>query len=359
MSLHQFYYASAEPIDAHFEIHEGKLILLSRGGAKGTPFARNTQYAQAFRLLLERISKSALTLAGAWVDSSRVQHLPWQDRQILFPDNLARDPSELFKLLSKRMSRVGQLRKSGIRGNRNKKLRFDFDEETTDEQIIRVVGFGDLGEDLKGRGKISANTLRNVSNDHIWSAVQQLQFESVEHNFGDSTHYHVVDGNGSPWPPKVVFGIAATLALGFDVKPHHFRSGQNEFSHKAIKSAGFPIIRKLKSVNSDNLPISDEDRTWCEGKPKRVQHLQRERRSGISGKKKAEFKRNHGRLYCERCGLDPIEKYGVQNGEACIEVHHTIPLAEMPEGYETKLSDLKCLCANCHRIEHSELRNTG
>jgi len=28
----------------------------------------------------------------------------------------------------------------------------------------------------------------------------------------------------------------------------------------------------------------------------------------------------------------------------------------MPPGYKTKLEDLQCLCANCHRVVHHELR---
>ena len=58
--------ASGVLLDAHFEVRNGKLFLLSRGGTKGAANVRNTQYGPALRILLERINQSALSLAGAW-----------------------------------------------------------------------------------------------------------------------------------------------------------------------------------------------------------------------------------------------------------------------------------------------------
>ena len=60
------------------------MILHSRGGTNGTPSARNTEYAVALHLLLERISRSKLVLDGVWVDSNHVQDLPVDDRRIYF-----------------------------------------------------------------------------------------------------------------------------------------------------------------------------------------------------------------------------------------------------------------------------------
>lgn len=42
----------------------------------------------------------------------------------------------------------------------------------------------------------------------------------------------------------------------------------------------------------------------------------------------------------------------VSRPEACIEVHHLIPLSELTEERPTKLADLCLLCANCHRMIH-------
>ena len=52
VTLYQFYDNSDAPMDAHFEVQEGDLILHSRGGAIGTANAQNTEYGPALRILL-------------------------------------------------------------------------------------------------------------------------------------------------------------------------------------------------------------------------------------------------------------------------------------------------------------------
>lgn len=56
--------------------------------------------------------------------------------------------------------------------------------------------------------------------------------------------------------------------------------------------------------------------------------------------------------------MKPDDVYGPEVGEACIEVHHRLPLESTPGARETRLEDLMCVCANCHRIIHYELRKT-
>lgn len=59
----------------------------------------------------------------------------------------------------------------------------------------------------------------------------------------------------------------------------------------------------------------------------------------------------------ERCDMDPIEAFGSELGEACIEVHHRdTHISDMENGHETRLEDLECLCANCHRVTHREIK---
>ena len=115
--------------------------------------------------------------------------------------------------------------------------------------------------------------------------------------------------------------------------------------------------RNRTPSNRMEYPPDPADREWVEGNPKLVTHLRRERGSGLAKVKKDAFKLEHGRLFCEECKMDPIEVYG-QNGEACIEVHHKLSLSAIQAARQTRLKDLKCVCANCHRIIHRELRNT-
>lgn len=61
--------------------------------------------------------------------------------------------------------------------------------------------------------------------------------------------------------------------------------------------------------------------------------------------------RRHGRpLQCEVCAFDFGRAYG-ELGEGYIEVHHVLPL-HISGSRETRLEDLACLCANCHRMCH-------
>jgi len=97
---------------------------------------------------------------------------------------------------------------------------------------------------------------------------------------------------------------------------------------------------------------------WTEGKPRLVTHVRKERGAGLAKAKKAEFRRLHGKLICERCGTDPVVEYQSEHGEACIEVHHnTVQVQDMDEGHMTTLEDRQCLCANCHRFVHRLLKS--
>lgn len=57
---------------------------------------------------------------------------------------------------------------------------------------------------------------------------------------------------------------------------------------------------------------------------------------------------------CLACGLDLGEVYGPL-GDGYIEVHHAIPVAQMPDDYVVDISaDLFPLCPNCHAMVHRE-----
>ena len=356
MSLHQFHDASGVPLDAHFEVQDRILYLRGRGGTKGTPSARNTEYGSALRILLERVDRSDLRLEGVWVDSARVQNMPMEERRILSSEDTDSSPKLLFTKLSRGMEAVGRDSNSSSPGNHTKRLRFVFVGNIPAERIVKFVGLGKFDTISERRGRLSAAELEPVCADHIWRAVQQLCSGSAVHEFRESRVFDVVTDEGKRFPPKAVFGIAATEALGFDVKPKHFESGSHTICHKAIKDAGFEIVRKEEDVRCNDYPLNPDDRRWTEGHPRLVTHLRRERSAGISKAKKKDFEREHGRLYCERCQLDPIEAYGPLLGKACIEVHHIVPVAKVLPGHPTELKDLMCLCANCHRIVHKELR---
>lgn len=58
--------------------------------------------------------------------------------------------------------------------------------------------------------------------------------------------------------------------------------------------------------------------------------------------------------------MEPVQVFCDEDGEACIEIHHhATAVAEMGEGHSTRLEDLQCLCANCHRYTHRIMKRKG
>jgi 5-methylcytosine-specific restriction protein A len=120
-------------------------------------------------------------------------------------------------------------------------------------------------------------------------------------------------------------------------------------------------VEKGTTVAANSEPDDDDDDVADagspEGKKKLRTHLRSERSSRLRRAKKAAFRRLHGRLFCERCKMDPIQQYKTIDAESCIEVHHSkVAVANMLPGHRTRLEDLECLCANCHRLTHREMR---
>jgi 5-methylcytosine-specific restriction protein A len=201
-----------------------------------------------------------------------------------------------------------------------------------------------------------ASTFAPIRGEHLLAAAQRLASGAPNHPFGASNDYDVLF-DGRRLPPKAVFGHAAAAALGFPVRPANFSAGERTLSFRVLAEHGYPIVRKDEGDLGDPALVSDEDRVWTEGDAKLVTHLRRERGTGLASAKRGAFRAQHGRLFCERCEMDPVAVYGSDVGEACIEVHHRdIAVSEMQVGHQTRLDDLQCLCANCHRVTHRELK---
>lgn len=204
-------------------------------------------------------------------------------------------------------------------------------------------------------GRLPAEELRKVTPDFIWQAVQDLLQGATVEGFGESTDYDLL-ADGIRLAPKQVFGLAGTAALGFQLKPSHFTAGKGSLCFELLQVAGFQIVPKGEDLPALDLPIEPEEKEWLEGQIKLVYHLKRERSAGLSQAKKEAFRKQHGRLFCEVCLLDPVQIWGTV-GEACIEVHHDeVHVADMAPGHKSSLDQLKCLCANCHRVLHRKLK---
>ncbi|MXY51113.1 MAG: hypothetical protein F4Y86_01085 [Gammaproteobacteria bacterium] len=360
MAIRQFRDNSGAPIDAHFEVRSGNLVLHSRGGTKGTAQARNTDYQAALRLMLERFRRSGLEITDAWVDSSRVGNLPIERRRVLFPDDARVSTDELYARLSRRMASVGRdPALAGSGGNRTKRLRFSFGGAPSDTWIAHVAGRGDSGNVFNRNGLLSTSAHDCVTEDHVYFAVEQLSAGTISHAFSHAGDFDVVADNGTRLASKVVYGVAASEALGLEISPTHFEEGEGTRCFKVISDAGYLIVPKGATVPATAVYLEPVQRSAMEGHRRLVTHLRRERHSGLARDKKQAFREEHGVLFCERCKMRPDVIYGADRGDACIEVHHTVPIGAEPGFRETNLEDLKCLCANCHRVEHWKIRRAS
>jgi len=352
--LFQIISDEGSPIDAHFEIESDEVVFHSRGGTKGKD-AINSEYALGLSVLLARLKRASFAVERVWVDSSRVQGIPISQRTILTSAEGQAPVDQIVKVLSARMKAVGRSSSESSGGNSTRRIRLAI--SGGDAQALSLaLGGNPVGNKLRSLDRLPTEVLREVTAEHIWRAVQDLIRGIDSPGFAESTDYDLIVDENLRLSPKAVFGLAATRALGFQIMPKHFTGGVSSVCFQLLEDAGFLIVPKDALIADPVLPALHEDRVWTEGQPKFVAHLRKERAPGLSIAKKVEFKKNHGRLFCERCKMDPVEAYGAETGEACIEVHHrAVQVAKMAAGNLTSLEDLQCLCANCHRVVHREL----
>jgi hypothetical protein len=89
-----------------------------------------------------------------------------------------------------------------------------------------------------------------------------------------------------------------------------------------------------------------------EGRQFERRHLARERDTALVRRLKQDAIASGEPLCCACCGFDFGTAYG-DVGFGFIEVHHTVPVSELPEeGGVTRVEDLVFVCANCHRMLH-------
>lgn len=111
------------------------------------------------------------------------------------------------------------------------------------------------------------------------------------------------------------------------------------------------------SIESNRVPSGpwtqeEEEQGSNEGRVLTRLHRSRERDPKLAKRKKDRVFEETGRLACEGCGADAVEKYGAA-GAGVIDAHHTKPLHTLSRPAETKLEDLALPCPTCHRIVHA------
>lgn len=373
-------------LKAQVGIENGRITLHSRSGKQRTGGGeRNPDYVPAFDAIFDRINVPDVVIDQVLMDSGPSQRFPESERVLATrADFEAGVLIEVKRQIRKAMRNFGRSQNAPPhQGNQNKKIRIDV--SLSDREIkrrLRVVQDTDLASGNDGSAsragvattdlaeRLSATELRKVRPEHVHAALERLARDDAgsSSSFDPSRDYDAVTASGQRYAPKKLFGLALEEALQIKARPGHFSAGWGTPCFDILEEAGLWIVPKRKGIERPARPEAeirqavagivptDEERTWIEGNPKIAVHLKRERRPGLAHEKREAFKRLHGRLFCEKCKLDPIQAYGEEAGEACIEVHHhRIHVSDMDEGHETKLEDLKCLCSNCHRVYHRAL----
>ncbi|MEA1080759.1 DUF3883 domain-containing protein [Marinobacter qingdaonensis] len=95
-----------------------------------------------------------------------------------------------------------------------------------------------------GRINRLGSLLKNLSREEVLEAVSR--FEKLGRkvdSFDESSRYDLII-NGKAYPPKAVFGLAASAHLNFDVKSQHFVGGEASASFRILQRLGFEIKPK-------------------------------------------------------------------------------------------------------------------
>ncbi|WP_298163278.1 hypothetical protein [Brevundimonas sp.] len=342
-------------MDAHLDIEGSEFVFHSRGGTRDKGTATNLDYGPAMRLLFGRLVDYGLSISGAWLETSRTVHLPRAERQMFGSDDRGTDPADWFTLITSRAQVFGRRQGAKPGGSRVKRVRIAVSGLGEGTDLVGVLGVRKT-ERRRLAGSRSTLDLDAIPAHEVWMAVQQMAASSGA-TPPSTRAFDLVTEDGRRLDPASVLNFAVHQTrgeeLGEDVLGEF---SENEIARR-LAAFGHVLVPQGQAVSTDVLPVTAEDRERCEGEPKRVTHLRRERAAGLAKAKKSAFVREHGRLFCERCELDPIERFGGEVGEACIEVHHRRTFVSgMLNGHLTVLEDLQCLCANCHRIVHAELR---
>lgn len=377
--------ADGEPLDARTTIENGRVILHSRSGRPRSGGSgsrgRNPDYAAAFDAIFGRLDIPSAAIERVLLDSTPAKAFPERDRILATAADLAADTPTVAKTrIRAKMRGFGRSNDMPANeGNQNKKIRIDtslMDEEVVQRlRAVPIIASPPTARSPRETGtlgrieRLPASELRKVGSDHIWAALGRLNAGDPASNFDQSRDYDVKTGDGRAYSPKKVFGLALEKVLGIKARPGHFSGGWGTPCFDILEEADLWIVPKSSSATarpkpsatelsdaSASLVPTEEERTWIEGNPKIAVHLRKERQPGLAAAKRARFISDHGRLFCERCKLDPVESYGTGAGTACIEVHHHhTHVAGMQANHKTSLDDLKCLCANCHRVLHRSL----
>lgn len=113
---------------------------------------------------------------------------------------------------------------------------------------------------------------------------------------------------------------------------------------------GSRIIEGMDNDLQETYDLIQDHQVYSEGETRFVTRLERHRNRKLILDAKEQYKRDNDGLFCEVCDFDFTKTYGVEY----IEAHHIKPLSQQDGVEKRDTTDLAMLCANCHRVIHSQ-----
>lgn len=110
------------------------------------------------------------------------------------------------------------------------------------------------------------------------------------------------------------------------------------------------VWRDTSQSTLDGYLDEEDTRTYTEGRLVKRTFQQRERNRQLVEDAKVRAQRLQGAWVCEACGFNFEAVYGTPY----IEAHHAYQMASLTAETQTTVNDLHMLCANCHRMVHTE-----
>lgn len=299
---------TGQALDARVEVVGNVVVLHSRSG--GGAAARNAEYRPALEMILGRLAEAGAD-PDVFLDSRPVQHLPLSNRRLATGAALTGTVEQQFNELVRAMN-------AGSASNgAYSRLRLQVPGISA-ERLAQIIRGGT--QSARQVERLSYDQLRRVGPKQVERAVQMLRC-GEPHNFASSRDFDLLTAEGERFPPKAVFGLAIREALGIEAFPGHFSAGLGTPCFEILQEAGYEVVPKGGQRSPDaqpghhsavelrhalaDMPVTEEERAWIEGNPNVGTHLRRERAPGLAKAKKEAFLAEHGRLFCERCALDP------------------------------------------------------
>ena len=158
----------------------------------------------------------------------------------------------------------------------------------------------------------------------------------------------------------------------FKIQNIHSAAGKSGFEHNSkldrqlwdelggkpsrVRALADTIRTAIDAVNVSDFEHYTSDPVFSEGEIVTRMHITRERNPKLRASV-IKQRRKSGQLRCDGCETIPFAMLG-DIGIAVFEIHHLTPLASTGKR-KVRAADVAFLCANCHRLIHALISETG